>query len=90
MKAWRWIEEALATALGGGRWQLRDGQGRDRATIWKNVGGRFTWHTWDTSGTGGENAEATTLNDAKRACLAAIVVQGWAPGGWRIEWEAAA
>lgn len=67
-----------------GTWDLVDGCGRDRATIWQNAGDRFTWHTWDTDGVGGENDEATTLADAKRHCVAAIVFQGWAPGGWEV------
>ena len=36
--------------------------------------------------TGGENSEATSLDDAKRHCVAAIVRQGWAPGGWEVRW----
>lgn len=89
MKAWRWIQsQVLVTATGGGCWTLRDGSGRDRATIWQNGPNRFTWHTWDGNGTGGENDEATTLDDAKLFAVACIVRQGWAPGGWRVEWKA--
>jgi len=66
--------------------ELVDGRGRDRATIWQNAEARFTWHTWDDRGTGGENSEAASLDDAKRHCVAAIVRQGWAPGGWEVSW----
>ena len=63
--------------------RVSDGAG---ATIWQNDESRFTWHTWDDRGTGGENSEATSLDDAKRHCMAAIVRQGWAPGGWEVRW----
>jgi hypothetical protein len=87
IKPWRWSKSLAETTLhGGGIWRLRNGRGRDRATIWQNAEDRFTWHTWDDHGTGGENAEATTLDDAKRHCVAAIVRQGWAPGGWEVSW----
>jgi len=78
---WLWAD-------GSHTWTLIDGRGRDRATIWKNDETRFTWHTWDDRGTGGENDEATSLRDAKDLCVAAIVRQGWAPGGWKIKWSA--
>lgn len=91
MKAWKWIRETaapqprlLAT------YQLVDGAGRHRATIWQNSGSEFTWHTWNTNGVGGENAGAYKLNDAKDHAIAALVRQGWAPGGWRVEWETTA
>ena len=87
IKAWRWSKSASeVTTRGGGIWYLRDGHGRDRATIWQNGENRFTWHTWDDRGTGGENSETTSLDDAKRQCVAAIVRQGWAPGGWEVHW----
>ena len=84
MKAWQWI-----TVIGSTRptWQLRDGRGRDRATIWQTSDGKFTWHTWDENGTGGENWTQGTLEDAKRHAVASLVLQGWAPGGWRVEWN---
>ena len=81
IKPWRWIDRSGRD----GKWELVDGLGRDRATIWQNDESRFTWHTWD-QGTGGENSEATSLDDAKRHCVAAIVRQGWAPGGWEVQW----
>jgi hypothetical protein len=87
IKAWCWSKSlGEATWRGLGIWHLRDGRGRDRATIWENAKDRFTWHTWDDQGTGGENDEASSLDDAKRHCVAAIVRQGWAPGGWTVEW----
>jgi hypothetical protein len=56
--------------------------GRNRATIWQNSDVRFTWHTWNDRGTGGENSEAASLDDTKRHCVAAIVRQGtWRMGG---------
>lgn len=82
-KPWRWVGSDDGK---GSVYHLIDGRGRERATVWWNAWNRFTWHTWDDRGTGGENAEATELNAAKRACLAAIVVQGWAPGGWSVTW----
>jgi hypothetical protein len=87
IKPWRWIDRSVPGPVSsGGKWELVDGRGRDRATIWQNSEDRYTWHTWDTDGVGGENSEATSLNDAKRDCVAAIVCQGWAPGGWEVRW----
>jgi len=88
IKPWRWIDRSgsPAPSVRGGRWELVDGRGRERATIWQNDESRFTWHTWDDCGTGGENSEAPSLDDAKRHCVAAIVRQGWAPGGWEVSW----
>ena len=88
IKPWRWIDRSgsPAPSVHGGRWELMDGRGRERATIWQNAESRFTWHTWDDRGTGGENSEASSLDDAKRHCVAAIVRQGWAPGGWEVSW----
>lgn len=86
INAWRWIDRSYAHHAGRREWQLADGRGRERATIWQNAEDRFTWHTWDEQGTGGENCEASSLDDAKRHCIAAIVRQGWAPGGWKVRW----
>ena len=87
IKPWRWHKSlSEVTSRGLPIWQLRDGRNRDRATIWQNDENRFTWHTWDEHGTGGENAEATSLDDAKLFSVACLVRQGWAPGGWQIEW----
>lgn len=87
IKPWRWhTSSVLVTASGGGITELRDGIGRTRATIWQNAKDRFTWHTWDENGTGGENDESSTLDDAKLLCIAVIVRQGWAPGGWEVRW----
>jgi hypothetical protein len=87
IKPWRWSRSLSETTLRGGEiWRLRDGRGRARATIWQNSARLFTWHTWDDRGTGGENSEASSLDDAKRHCVAAIVRQGWAPGGWAVSW----
>ncbi len=85
--AWRWRDRTGNTAARGpvrGR-VLLDGRGRVRAQIWQNTATRFTWHTYDQRGVGGENAESTTLQDAMDQVVAAIVRQGWVPGGWRIE-----
>lgn len=87
MKAWQWKQTSdrlRARVLE--THELFDGQGRHRASVWMNSGKEFTWHTYDAHGIGGENASSTSLNDAKRDCLAAIVVQGWAPGGWTVQW----
>jgi hypothetical protein len=87
IKPWRWIRSlSEATFRGGEIWRLRDGRGRERATVWQNGEHLFTWHTYDEQGTGGENSEASLLDDAKRHCVAAIVRQGWAPGGWEVSW----
>jgi hypothetical protein len=88
IKPWRWIDRSGPLYVGprGGKWELVDGRGRDRATIWQNSEDRFTWHTWDVRGTGGENSECSSLRDAKEQCVAAIVRQGWAPGGWKVSW----
>jgi hypothetical protein len=87
IKPWRWITTAEPTSvLSRGTWELRDGRNRSRATIWRNSEKQFTWHTWNEHGTGGENSGCSTLNDAKDQCVAAIVRQGWAPGGWEVSW----
>jgi hypothetical protein len=88
IRPWRWIGTSLPSTFypHKGTWTLIDGKGRDRANVWQNDVARFTWHTWDERGIGGENAEATSLDDAKRHCVAAIVRQGWAPGGWTVTW----
>lgn len=85
--AWRWRDRTGGTAVSAGRGRvLLDGRGRVRAQIWQNTETRFTWHTYDQDGVGGENAaECTTLQDAMDQVVAAIVRQGWTPGGWRIE-----
>lgn len=88
IKAWLWSKSMSERTTGGGEiWRLRDGRGRERATVWQNSSDRYTWHTWDDRGTGGENAEATSLDDAKRHCVASIVLQGCAPGGWEVRWR---
>jgi hypothetical protein len=87
---WRWQYYP-----GGGivkdRWELRDGRGRVRAEIWLNPWTQsarpYTWHTYDDQGTGGENADAASVDDAKLLCVACIVRQGWAPGGWKVQWR---
>lgn len=86
IKPWRWILTAEPSMFSRGTWELRDGSNRARATIWRNNQTLFTWHTWNDRGTGGENSECATLNDAKDQCVAAIVRQGWAPGGWNVSW----
>lgn len=84
-KTWRWVKHASeVTSRGGGIWHLIDGRDRERATIWQNSETLYTWHTWDEGGTGGENAEAATLDDAKLFCVGCVVRQGWAPGGWEV------
>ena len=66
--------------------ELVNGYGMVKATIWQNSQYRFTWSTWDDFGTGGENDVCSTLDEAKDQCVAAIVRQGFAPGGWRVTW----
>jgi len=92
--AWRWHDRTGETVIVASRQDgsagrrgriLLDGRGRVRAQIWQNTASRFTWHTFDQHGVGGENAECTTLQDAMDQVVAAIVRQGWTPGGWRIE-----
>lgn len=64
---WIWLEE----------WQLIDQEnGGNAATVWDN-GDAATWHTWDTSGVGGENATDPTVEQAKRAAEEALLRQGW-------------
>lgn len=93
MRAWKWDTMAFALDSKGNKLptehRLLDGQGRHRASVWKNSDDRATWHTYDTDGTGGENSEChgdLALDDAKRHAVASMVRQGWAPGGWRIKW----
>lgn len=70
-KPWRWVR-----ALNGeSGWILRDGRGRNRANVWVNG----TWHTWDESGTGGENSSCDSVRDAMDQVIAAVVRQGWTP-----------
>lgn len=83
-KPWRWTQLAHRTPA---EWELRDGTGRLRCSVLQSrYGTRFTWHTWDTDGVGGENSDAATPEEAKDQAIAAIVRQGWAPGGWRVSW----
>ncbi len=84
-KPWRWIPSTTLSQREM-EWHLRDGRGRERATVWSKRDGSFIWHTWDDMGTGGENSECTSLRDAKDQAMAAIVRQGWAPGGWKVQW----
>ena len=90
IKPWQWTtSDAERTTRGGRIWRLRDGRGNERAAIWEYGGGLdgdFVWHTYDANGIGGENASARTLDDAKLFCVACIVRQGWAPGGWDVAW----
>ena len=87
IKPWQWSTSSVErTTRGFPITHLKDGHGRERATIWQNGPACFTWHTWDEEGTGGENAEDDTLDRAKDSCIAAIVRQGWAPGGWLVVW----
>jgi len=83
-KPWRWIcdDDGKSSVF-----HLLDGQRRERATIWQNSATRFTWHTWNDRGTGGENSESTTSDGAKDSAVAALVRQGWAPGGWKVLWS---
>lgn len=85
VKPWRW--QRGSAAIGLERVELVDGQGRIRATVWPQRDGSATWHTWDASGTGGENWTTTSVDQAKRDAVSSIVLQGWAPGGWRVEWS---
>lgn len=88
IKPWRWVQVSKKEGLRRAEWELLDGQDRNRATIWENEPGkRYTWHTWNERGTGGENSEAPTLVAAKNEAVAAIVRQGWAPGGWKVQWS---
>lgn len=89
MKDWSWIKSTYVAApllRTLPQFNLVDGRGRNRATIWQNEPGRFAWHTWDEHGTGGENCEDATLNRAKDSCVAALVRQGWTPYGWIVQW----
>lgn len=86
-RPWRWTTEDGYPFRNRVVVHLTDGRKRERATIWQNEIDRFTWHTFDDRGTGGENSECTSLNDAKDQCVAAIVRQGWAPGGWKVTWS---
>jgi hypothetical protein len=81
IKAWQWIGRPSEASK---EWELIDGQGRTRAQIWQNDKSRFTWHTYDDCGVGGENSESSSSDDARRHCIASIVIQGWAPCGWRV------
>ena len=84
---WHWRHRPGTSGLSRDTWHLVDGRGRDRCTIWATRDGEFTLHTWDERGTGGENFTVATIGDAKRHAVASIVLQGWAPGGWRVRWQ---
>lgn len=87
-KPWAWVVAATDVAGRTSELHLIDGQGRTRASVWPGSH-TATWHTYDDRGTGGENDSTTGFNatdEAKRHAVASIVRQGWAPGGWRVEW----
>lgn len=90
VKGWQWVKVDMFGPMRTYRWGLFDGRNRERASIWpsptleREV--QFTWHTFDDDGVGGENDVAYTLIIAQDACVAAIVRQGWAPGGWKVIW----
>lgn len=88
IKSWQWREDEAHVPRPRvlKAWDLFDGRKRHRASIWMNSDNEFTWHTYDDNGVGGENAEAPSLDDAKRSVVASIVRQGWAPGGWEVRW----
>jgi hypothetical protein len=85
IKPWKWVETP-SNGYGRREVALFDGHGRERCTIWEQRHGGWVWHTWDERGTGGENSEHANLNRAKDEAVAAIVRQGWAPGGWTVQW----
>jgi hypothetical protein len=86
IKPWRWVRLESIAQHHLETYVLRDGNGDNRCTIWRTVDGHM-WHTWTVGGVGGENDTAPTLNDAKDQAIAAIVRQGWAPGGWKVVWS---
>ena len=70
MTDWRWKKLVGLSES----WRLLDGRGRNRCTVWPNG----TWHTWDETGVGGENASEVNEDVAKAQALASVVRQGWA------------
>lgn len=79
MKAWRWDRESATT------WQLLDGRGRTRCTIWAGSG-EYIWHTWDERGSGGENSADEAIGewldldyDGRLVEAAALIRRGWHP-----------
>ena len=88
MKPWQWVKRSDT------HWQLVDGRFKTRADVWINRN-ELVWHTYDARGVGGENSAvetsrarpmASVLNQARDEAVAAIVRQGWAPGGWKVKW----
>ena len=59
------------------RYELRSAAGKHAADIWENEDCRFTWHTYDERGAGGENSVETSLRDARMACESALLRAGW-------------
>lgn len=56
------------------RWELvRASDGTSAATVWTNG----VWHTWDTSGTGGENSSSPTVEAARREAALSAARQGF-------------
>jgi hypothetical protein len=65
--------------------ELLDGNDRKRASVDHSHASYF-WHTFDDCGRCGEFDQCSSLDEAKRQAIASIVMQGWAPGGWRVQW----
>lgn len=75
--AWH-ISDTTPSAYSVVEYELRAPSGKTAAHVWESVDGeRFTWHTYDENGIGGENAVESRLDVAMRECDAALFRQGW-------------
>lgn len=69
----RWVLEH-DLHCNGEAWHFFTPTGHLAGTVWENG----TWHTWDETGTGGENGvEDGDVERAKLEVSAAILRQGW-------------
>lgn len=89
IRPWEWVKRSET------HWQLIDGNRDTRADVWINRT-EVVWHTYNERGVGGENSSVEirtrptglrdAFNQARDEAVAAVVRQGWAPGGWKVKW----
>lgn len=72
----QWIKQPGAVLKSDTQWRLIVNRGRTKqvaAVVWFDG----TWHTFDESGTGGENSQGKTVERAKIEAAASAIEQGF-------------